>query len=157
MDGNTVRNALANGDLAAVINALSPDERVDYPKVALVPGQPNTSVTLARIGRLCVSTMEGAWSAQAFDTEDEARAMFTEGAEETGKMVVQHNDAARVIQNDPRAQQLLAMGLPPQMIVGGMIAAREAAAQVSLSTPQASMDGPTVDLTDPDGPTGFYL
>jgi hypothetical protein len=113
-------------------------------------------VTLARIGRVCLSAMDGATSAQAFDTEDEAREMFAEGVEQTGNAVVQHNDAARLIQADPRAQALLSTGLPPQLIVGGVVAAQQARAQATLGAPTASLDGPTVDL-GPDNPTGFYL
>jgi hypothetical protein len=152
-DSTTVRNALAQGDLSAVIDAIGDvDERADYAQVAVVTGEPDRTVTVARLGRAVILVQPFAgMDVRVFEDEDKARESYAETVAELGEVIVRQNDAARLIQSDQAAQQLLAMGAPPEMLTAAAMRFAQAQAQTALGVPVAGLDGPTVELP------GFYL
>lgn len=161
MDASNITRTLAEGDLSAVIDALGVDERVDYSQDSLTPDAPARTVTLARLGVVEILVQPamhhdgemaapGSLTAHTHPDEDTARLCFAEKSIELGEMVIRQNAAATAIKSDHRAQALLNMGMPPEMIMDALMEKqqRDAEATVDLSVTQARMD---------DGPSGFYL
>ena len=141
MDIQQVRQALAEGNLSAVIDTLSVDERVDYTMVSLTAGGPDGTITLARVGLSHILIQPGGQhSIHTHGDEDMSRECFAVKSVELGELVIHQNAAAREIQTDPRAQVLLNMGLPPEAIVGAVMERQQEQATVDLSVPVAQLD-----------------
>jgi hypothetical protein len=90
----------------------------------------------------------------AHNSAERARQCWEAKVAEVRGLIDQGNQAARRAQQDPRAQALLKMGMPPEVIIGTLMEADE----VPVPTP-APRDLPAVGRAPvaDTGPTGFYL
>jgi hypothetical protein len=160
MDASSnVTAMLTEGDLRGILDSLSMDQREDFVVVSPVAGTPDGVVTFATVGKVNIlfqpnDTMD----VHAHKSAERARRCWDEKVIELREMIDHANRVARRAQQDPRAQALLRMGAPPDMIVGALME-QEQEQEQAQATMLAQRDLPPVGQVpvSDTGPTGFYL
>jgi len=156
MDASSnVTAMLAEGDLRGILDSLSMDQREDFAMVSPIAGTPDGVVTYATMGKVNILVQpNGTMDIHAHNSAERARECWEAKVIELRELVDQGNQAAYRAQKDPRAQALLRMGAPADLIVGALMEADE----VPVPTP-APRDLPAVGQAHvaDTGPTGFYL
>jgi hypothetical protein len=148
MDATTVRNAVSNGDFGVILESLTVDERWDFQLLSFVPGFPDGDGCWARLGRVNILVQGPSMEIRAHESEAQAIEEYAGKLAELQRVIPDATRAALMAREDPKAQALLRMGMPAEM-VGQALLEREKAVRQELP--------PVSVVRMDDGPTGFYL
>lgn len=164
MDATTVRNALVEGRFGEILAALGADERWNFDQLSFVPGHPDGTGCLARVGRMIIVVQgqgvpgQESMQVQSYPTEAAACDEWAQMLPEFREQTEQGNHAAMLARQDPRAQALLRMGMPVPL-VGQALLDQEQVSQAPDTDAMPVRELPPVGVVrmDDGNPTGSYL
>lgn len=146
------REALATGDVRAMLDALGPDNREEYTVISPYAGQPDGVIIFARVGRAVILVEPNGETVIAVhdhaDVSDEE--CWQKNADDIRARVVEANEQAQALRDSPLAYL---MALKREFAGEG-----EATVPIPTAAPAAGRAAvPAVRYVSDDGPTGMYL